>query len=242
MDYRENHNEKSAYLVTIILWSEDFRDMLSSYFISLCGGVRIMQEYKDAGTKTYIVLSKSPARRFIEDALRLFNPDGQPQRIRSMFLTRLDPESMEGLLCPSEWDRVKALLAKMSALPLAPVLDAVLLLPPALLVRPGLPVRQLLALGREPRRRRVRPAVGHQPQVTDAVVGPHAVDVVDDLLVRDLATQVPRHHGPVDKFVRGLVAVVALLVDVRAASHKPFTSHQVSSEVATTTPRPPTMP
>ncbi len=104
-------------------------------------------------------------------------------------------------------------------LPLAPVLDAVFLLPPALLVGTRLPVRQLLALGREPRRSRVRPAVGHQPQVADAVVGPHAVDVVDDLLVGDLATQVLRHHGPVDKLVRGLVAVVALLVEVRAASH-----------------------
>jgi len=104
-------------------------------------------------------------------------------------------------------------------LPIPPVLDAVPLLAPALLVRTGLPVRQLLALGREPRRRRMRPTVGHQPQVADAVVGPHAVDVVDDLLVGDLATQVPRHHRPVDKFVRGLVAVVALLIEVRAPSH-----------------------
>lgn len=102
---------------------------------------------------------------------------------------------------------------------LAPVLDPVAELPAALLVGPGLPVGQLLPVDGQARGRSVRPSVWHQPQVREAVVGADAVDVVDDLLAGQRPAQMAGHHRTMDKLVRRLVAVVALLVEVGLPAH-----------------------
>ena len=117
MDYRENHVEKSAYLITVMAY-KDHRDIVFSYVADRLRGVQLLvggHRRDNEGPGVFVIVSTSTANKIAEDMTHIFTRPNGTQQMQSVFVVKIDSKSMQGYLCPDEWDRIKALLGTMSA-------------------------------------------------------------------------------------------------------------------------------